>query len=732
LHFETHGKTQRLTITPPSSVVKAIPLVLTVAPALTFEFLDKTAGSIGYTIMRRRGPSSWVADGAAEAGGRIFTLQDHWTELDGGAVRLERTIRIAAAAGTAPAMGPQGVQIQLPLGIPLHGEPAWRFFAPAMLYEQDQWQDVHTVLLAEERLAAPLFLAYREDLQAGVCLRRMTPAAFDEGPKRTRGEQRFLHKTDVGALGFSREEERLVLRASWPYCEGERSAQLNSSGTPVAAFYPLVEEPLTVTLAYEIQWMAAPTYGDAVFSAFAMSYAAGKPAPVALPFTVEDSVAYRTASLARTYHEWGDDGACFQFNFDPRQGYESPSTGFGATFKVLEMDDSRQILEYGFTGRQLNAAYVLAQTYGGEWLARGRRAVDFFVRHFPTASGWLFSMYHLDKQRPLYTVGDPDGPIMHYLARPEKPGNYLRTMVEVAYDLLLNYRLHRDAGSGRDEWLAVCLRFADFLVRVQEADGSWRRAYEPDGTPLRGGWFGATEEQAKSGTAIPVAFLLACAEEAGEGGQRYVQSARLAGDYALAHFVEGDKYRGGTLDNPNVVDKEAALYAMGALLRLYAVTGEQRFLEGSRRAANLAVTWNHIWTIPNIPGTAVAKAAVNSLGWGGINSTWGAGVTDIYTLFFVAEFVDLARLTGEPFFAAMADLIARGVQQILSHPGDLMGFTDIGMQPEGISFCPQGVDDGMIAKGDIWGGLGWIYTAGTFGVRNYLRAKEGEGIRQRI
>ena len=32
----------------------------------------------------------------------------------------------------------------------------------------------------------------------------------------------------------------------------------------------------------------------------------------------------------------------------------------------------------------------------------------------------------------------------------------------------------------------------------------------------------------------------------------------------------------------------------------------------------------------------------------------------------------------------------------------------------------------MIAKGDIWGTLGWIYSAGIFGLSRFLDARAGE------
>ena len=69
----------------------------------------------------------------------------------------------------------------------------------------------------------------------------------------------------------------------------------------------------------------------------------------------------------------------------------------------------------------------------------------------------------------------------------------------------------------------------------------------------------------------------------------------------------------------------------------------------------------------------------------------------------------------------MAEDISIATQQILSWSGDTMGFCDSGMQPEGFGICPQGMDEGMIEKGDIWGTLGWIYSAGISGMERYLK-----------
>jgi hypothetical protein len=342
------------------------------------------------------------------------------------------------------------------------------------------------------------------------------------------------------------------------------------------------------------------------------------------------------------------------------------------------------------------------------------------------------TLWDFADDRPLYAVGDRRGTIMHYLGVADIAGTYSRMMTEAGHDLLLNIALHRQHGRDVSTWLRVARGLGDFFVRHQNPDGSWFRAYAPDGTPIVDTpWFGHRSGSGKTATGAVVPYLLELVDVVTERAEDYRAAAERAGDFVQREFVDAEDYRGGTLDNPNVVDKEAALLTMAALLRMHECVGDAVYLAGAERAAKLAITWNSIWNVPLVPGTRLDAAGVRSTGWGGINSIWGAGVTDIYSLFFLAELARLSQLTGEPIYAQVAERVAHGTQQILSHPGDLMGFADVGMQPEGIAFCDQGVDDGLIAKGDIWGGLGWIYTAGTFGLGRYLSTPLPQGDERR-
>ena len=674
--------------------------------------LGGASDELAYAEVTPAEPGVWVAGRRWERDGLRIDIEDRYRVGDG-AVRLTRRLRVSGQP-SAPA---RAIRLDYAVDLPA-GEA--RFCAPAMVYSPAQHADAGAYVFNDARLAYPLVLAWNSGDRSAVALLRSSLPGYDEAPDRTAGQSHYLHRTDIGALGFRTGGPRPRLVAAWPYREGDRSALLDAAGTPASAYHPIGAEGIDVTVAYDIVWLAAPRFADAVAGAYAYAAAINPPRPAELPFPLESAIDLRLRSLAHTYAEWAPRGAGFRMNFDPDRGYAAEARAFGASFTEHGMTGSHGILEYGFTGRQLNAAHMLAEHLGGEWAERADRVGDFFVNELATSSGFLHTLYSIDKGRPLFSCGDPDGPVMHYLGAADTPGTYTRMMTEAAADLLLNHRRRP-----RPAWLATCMRFAEFLLRAQEPDGSWYRAYSPDGKPLDGGWLGAAGEDGKASTAVPVPYLLSLAAQlAPADAQRLTAAARAAGEYVLRGQVDNDDYRGGTLDNPNVVDKEAAELAMAALLALFDATGEERWLTGAERAAKIAVTWHLLWDVPPRPGTRVAAAGVRSTGWGGINSTWGAGVTDIYSLFFLDAFVRLSRLTGDPLYETVADLAAPGCQQILSHDGERFGFADTGMQPEGIAFCDQGVDEGLIAKGDTWGGLGWPYTAGTYGVHRYLTAKK--------
>lgn len=175
------------------------------------------------------------------------------------------------------------------------------------------------------------------------------------------------------------------------------------------------------------------------------------------------------------------------------------------------------------------------------------------------------------------------------------------------------------------------------------------------------------------------------------------------------------------MDNPNVVDKEASQYMMAGLYHLYQMTKSPEYLEGALCAAKQFVTWNYIWNAPMRKGNILFPEDFVRREWEPLIPS-GAVVWLTYTLLFhIRELYLLGKEAEESFLIEMAEDISIATQQILSWSGDTMGFCDSGMQPEGFGICPQGMDEGMIEKGDIWGTLGWIYSAGISGMERYLK-----------
>ncbi len=670
---------------------------------------------------------SWRGEAELEHSGYRFHIIDTW--MDGMTIRIERLIRAIrlgeggkADCGQAGEQEAEGFQLQLKFEQNIHENTPFRFHAPATWYGSiDQHRENAVRLFMDDRLSYPLVLGYDSSTGTTVALARTRLATQALPPQREAGQSRYLQRTNIGSIGYARSGGRIVYQAHLPYYEGERSVALSAEQQPVSAYYPLDEQAIELQTAYELRVVNQWGFDEAVFDEFKYRAEQSEPQPVQLSFSLEQSMGYRLASLKASYRELPGGAAGFFFHFDPRQGYRSAPSGFGASFVNIPHESYQTVLEYGFTGRQIHAAYEVARREGGEWWEKGKRVIDFFVDRCTTPNGWMYTLYEVEQDRPFASFGDATAPRLHYVSHGTVQGNYLRLMVEPAFDLLTAYQLYRDAGREEPRWYDAVKRFGDFLVRHQNGDGSWYRAFEPNGHSLKNApGFGDDEFSSKSGTAIPIMFLIALwREEPGEGMQ-YLRAAINAAEYVLSHFVQRSHYQGGTLDNPNVIDKEAAQYVTAALYTLYYHTREERYLRGALRAARLFVTWNYIWTAPTMPGTALHHYGFNTVGCGGINSIWGGGVVDIYSMFFIRELHELGEAADEPFLCQMAQWIAVGGQQVLSHPGDQMGFADIGMQPEGFGVCSQGIDEGMIAKGDVWGTLGWIYSAGLLGLGRYI------------
>ncbi len=657
-----------------------------------------------YQGIQAAGAGSVLGSIAGSQGGAVFRLTDAWEKVDLG-VRLTRRIELSGGPAT-------GINARITFRL---GPGRWKFFIPAACYDScPNERDSGYALVSEERTSAPLVMAYDEESGDAVVLIRLTPAKSSMPRARAHGETAFLHTTQLGGIGYARAVPRgPALMACLPYAEAPSSRMLGKSLQGFTAFLPSSPQQ-DVMSSWLLSPLRAGAFDEACLAAYQLAHDIYRPEPPDPGLDLLECIRLRTSCLAELVRDWsGYTGLAL--NFDPRIGVHAPPSGYGTAFNSLASEVFPSVLEYGFTGRQLNNALML-HTLGArsglkQWTDAATRVVGSFLAKCVTPSGFLNTLYDVNRQKAISPFGDSVGSQLHYGLSEAEPGNYVRNMAEAGFDLCLLSGTMQDPAIRR-----AALGLGEFLLQTQNLDGSWYRAYTAAGRPILSParWFGAGERANKSSTSTAIPFLVRLHELSGESS--YLDSARRAGDWLLEEVIRNIDYRGGTLDNPNVVDKEGMANAMTALVSLHQATGNGDYLAGAARAGGMALTWNYLWDVPFEEGTRLRDCRFASRGWGGISILWGAGVVDNYSLWFLPGWRALSSLRGNQLFGDISRLILYGTQQLLSLPGRMHGLVGVGMQEEGFACSDQGVDEGMIRKGDTWGALGWVFAAGTYGV----------------
>ena len=250
----------------------------------------------------------------------------------------------------------------------------------------------------------------------------------------------------------------------------------------------------------------------------------------------------------------------------------------------------------------------------------------------------------------------------------------------------------RDNGMEMETWVAWVKRFGDWLCTHQNEDGSYYRAYKVNGEP---------EIATKYNTTHAIPFLVELYKFT--GNESYKEAALAAGEYAWETTHLNADYFGGTPDNPDVMDKEAALLAIDAFIALFELTDDSKWLDAAAKAATYAETWNYIWDIPMITGDTAAQIfdKINTAGLSLVAT--GHSYADYYNAFYPYQYYKLYQYTGDRHFYDMAVFLLHNTKQLLDTDGS-KGFGHPGIQTEGITLA------GRRGRGaDVW--LPWVTLA---------------------
>ncbi|MEM3942019.1 MAG: hypothetical protein QW829_04005 [Candidatus Bathyarchaeia archaeon] len=629
------------------------------------------------------------------------------------------------------------------------------YLAPPAFYKYNDldhdgvpdWLGVKNFMIAEDKLTWRSILAYHNN--SGICLSfiRADKPKYDSIPSGSRTTQHFICETDIGSLGWWENYEngssRMSFLASYPYYEGEKSFSLSKSGEDWAAYVPINENKL-ISIMYYIRIKRLGDFYKGVIDLFHYLFKTLNPTVAELPFSLSDSIKYRTELLRKYYREW-------------REGFRKKPAGFIIYFKPKDGKILANIIEFGFTGRNvLNAWCLMKEGYrrkNYDFVKKAEKIVDFFVKYCQSFKGLFYNLYNVDKRSPgFWWVGlymplnwikedevekymgpvfkDPYlGLVISTLSKIK--GCYLRSMCEDAYALLLCYETMRSHGKHKKNWIKAAIRFGDFLVSAQNKDGSWNRAYSLDGTEITEPkiWAG-TDHERKGDTATAISFLIKLYKITGE--KKYLDSAIRAGEFVLNNYVEPCEFCSGHPDSPytkgTLITNEIVAHTLEAMLTLYEITKDRRYLEGAIKTGAIYATWIYLWDVPFPHGTTLHKYGFKSAGWGACDNC-GAGYIHPFAIYNVRELLKLAELAKDNYFFKLAKLIAYNQQEMLASPFNMYEYACVGIQEEG-RFTGWLLYDDPIWQDRIMGGgkkgegndtcLGWHTAVALAGLHKVL------------
>ncbi len=528
--------------------------------------------------------------------------------------------------------------------------PKWSIGSPQLRHG-----GARHVLCREDRLAAPMFaLRYPDGIWMAV-LHATDGAPTTEADRGAvaGGETLIDERLGFASLGGVALGGRVHIGAWFPGTEGPTT--YSTGAGPLRQhrrwrrrFHPLTEG---VTHRYQLVFRSGATTTPAEFFSASWRWAWEKLVPRVTAVDIDDVVTMSTSVLADQVVTNGR-VAGVPLEVDAVTGRREPN--------------ARAIM--GFVGANTDAAYVLlrvGERVGGptgiRYATLGEQILDSFVRlelDPPRGEG-----FDLASGRPTTyrTIGGA-------------AAVHTRSIADGCSGTLKAWSHERSRGRDRGRWLAWAQSGGDWLLSAQNPDGSFPRAWEA-GT-------GVVLEPSRTSSHVPIAFLVRLASATRKSA--YLEAAVRAAEFTWLSGGRDGCFAGATLDNPDVVDKEAAIYSLEGFLELHTATGEDLWLRRAVTAASVAETWIYTWNV-SMPvdadeGGLHWKPGVPTIGEQLIAT--GVSTCDGFLAMNAAAFASLSRLTGDEHFLEVARLVTHGTKAMLGFPGRTFDLRGPGWQQE--------------------------------------------------
>ncbi len=597
---------------------------------------DEISYFVAYDSVRKRhGHIEAVAEVKTE-GGATFLISDTYDAAGDGAFTLNREVEVVESGDEAGF-----ASVYTLSSVNRDATDGYEYFIPSILYRDTDHMRNRAVgadlsknrmYVKETRCGLPMAMLREKDRGVSFALSHLKPdisvGRFAGGgvPGEVNDSLRY------GAVGFDLSP---VPGVTFRYlsAEGPDTYEEIRAREPGASVwsdrYHTVRQGNGHTFSVAIIPNVCDGYNEAMMTTFATAYRLED--PVVHPVDMDTVYRQNIDLFKNEYRTFGTGNV----------------TAAGVPWSLDLPDGSNRVYTFqmGFVGQQLSVGYHLLR-YGfrhdePETVRMGREIVDFWVSD--AIMGDYFPIVWWDP------VDDETGG--HTRGYPA----FLRCMVDGMEGLLNAWRIAQSYGEDRPAWYEALRKVGDHLLAVQNADGSFCRAYATDGTVAQE-YDRNTQASSKLNTPIAVRFLAKMYECTGD--ERYRQAAINAADFSYRElYGKLGKYVGGTPDNPNTVDKEAAIFAMYAFGAAHDLTGDRKYLEAAEHAAMCAMSWVYCYDY-SLPHRDGADASRNPFADGGIAGfsliSIGHSGADNFASFMSFDMFKLYVKTGNPTYLHMA------------------------------------------------------------------------------
>lgn len=663
------------------------------APAQIEIYLDSVnilKASSGYGQVYKTG-NGFTGNAVIETGKVSFTVNDQW-KITGNVLQLNRNVKVAGnnfGAGFLSTITFINQQKQARSNV--------NYFAPGMIYGRTEnltevaiggKKSGLVTWIREDRLPAPLFgIQYKDGTSVSILNPQPDGNTIKEDSRDLEVKDLIDGRFRFGSLGVQQIKDNIEYGYMWPGSEG----------------------------AYTYK---GKTYPGGQLNKWRRRYH-----PVKSGFLQQYKVNFRFANKEDQFPAYYKNAWRWAYHIlNPKVNFQDIET---ARRSLVDMLGERVETKNGLSG----IAKAMPAVISGA--APKRIAIMGFVGKALESSNFLLQdsdrgqspLDSLHRQQAIniinsfvktITLSPPNGegfdmdtgiPLMN---RPQDGRMYLRSFGDDLKSLLRAIKREKNNGRLHEDWLTWAKSFADWLLPQQSAAGGFPRSWE-----INTGKIVDSSQQA-SYTVIP--YLLLLTELTGQ--PQYKNAAIKAGEFCWNNGQYKALFVGGTLDNPNVIDKEAGTLSLEAYLDLFENTKDHKWISRAKVAADFAETWVYIWNIP-MPEDEQDKDlhwknGVSTVGLQLIST--GHSLVDAYMCFDVDEYAKLSVITNDKHYEDVAKILLHNTKGMLALPGRTYDLLGVGWQQEHWSLAP------MRGFGLHRTWLPWVTTShlnGIFGLEEY-------------